>query len=168
MILWSMSSGLSFASDATQSSLNDGYSLFYDFCDQESQLSLLLWIKTATPQVSDYTKRVSKTAKDDMAVLKKFSASNRALKLDKVSLPRFEIEVRKSMADARKHEVIWGNSGETFSRAVGMTQSEAINYGMHVAKQLAESEPNPERARAMQQMYETWLALHAEAYQLSR
>jgi hypothetical protein len=155
-------------SNATQSSLNDGYSLFYDFCNQESQLSLLLWIKTATPGISDYANRISSTAKDDMVILKKFGVSDSALRLDKISLPAFEVNVRKSMADDRKQQLIWRSSGAAFSQAVSMTQSETINYGMHVAKVLAESEPNPDRARAMRQIYEKWRALHLEAYQLNR
>ena len=153
---------------STQSSLNDGYSQFYDFCNEESQLSLLLWFKTATPAISDYAKRISSTAKNDMALMKKLATSDGALKLDKVSLSGFEIEVRKSMADDRKQQLIWGSSGKSFSHAVEMTQSEATNYGMHVAKVLAESEPNAERARTMHHIYEEWVALHAEAYELSR
>ena len=41
-------------SKASQSSLNDGYSIFYDFCAQESQISLLLWFKSAPPKIADY------------------------------------------------------------------------------------------------------------------
>jgi hypothetical protein len=170
MILLGIGGGVMRAaeSDATQSSLNDGYSLFYDFCNQESQLSLLLWIKTATPGISDYARRISSTANDDMAILKKFGVSDPELLLDKVSLPSFEVDVRKSMADDRKQQLIWGSSGAAFSQALSMTQSEVTNYGMHVAKVLAESEPNPDRAHAMRQIYEKWLALHLEAYQLNR
>ncbi len=168
--IWGFTSGVSRAteSEVAPSSLNDGYSIFYDFCDQESQLSLLLWFKTATPKISNYAKQISSTAKDDMAVLKKIGLSDGALRLDKVSLPSFEIEVRKSMADDRKRQLIWGSSGDSFSHAIGMTQCETTNYGMHVAKVLAESEPNPDRARTMRHIYEEWLALHAKAYELSR
>src|SRR5271156_6355512 len=56
---------------ADQSTLNDGYSLFYDFCKQESQLSLLRWVKTMPPGISDYAKQISSTAEADMAVLKR-------------------------------------------------------------------------------------------------
>jgi len=69
---------------ATQASLNDGYSLFYNFCDQESKLSLLLWIKTTPPNIANYAKRVSSTAKDDMTILKKFGVGDSALRLDKI------------------------------------------------------------------------------------
>jgi hypothetical protein len=155
-------------SPSSQSSLNDGYSLFYDFCSQESQLSLLLWFKSAPPDIADYAKRISATANDDMAILKKFSAGDSSLRLDKISLPPFELEVRKSMADDRKDQLIWKSSGASFAQGVLMTQSEVTNYGLHVAKILAETEPNSERAHAMQQMYAKWSALHAEAYKLSR
>jgi hypothetical protein len=154
--------------DASQSSLNDGYSTFYDFCDQESQFSLLLWIKTTPPNIADYAKRISATAKDDMAILKKFGVDDSALRLDKVSLSPFEIAVRKSMADDRKKQLIWGSSGAGFVQAVRMTQSEVTNYGLHVAQILAASEPNPDRARAMQKMCDKWTALHEEAYKLGR
>lgn len=49
-----------------------------------------------------------------------------------------------------------------------MTQSEATNYGQHVAKVLAEMEPDPDRARVMRGISDKWSALHAEAYKLGR
>jgi hypothetical protein len=153
---------------ASQSFLNDGYSTFYHFCDQESELSLLLWIKTTPLDIADYAKQISSTAKDDMAILKKFGVSDAALHLDKVSLPSFELDVRKSMDDDRKQQLIWGSSGAAFAQAVRMTQSEATNYGLHVAKVLAEMEPDPERARAMRNIADKWVALHAQAYKLGR
>ena len=150
------------------SNLNDGYSLFYDFCQQESQLSLLLWIKTMPPGISDYARQISTTAKDNMAILKAMGVKDASLRLDKVSLPSFEINVRQSMADDRKQQLVWGNSGAAFAQALTMSQSETTNYGLHVAKVLSESEPDHDRARAMRHMYTQWLALHSEAYRLSR
>jgi len=154
--------------NAAQSSLNDGYSLFYQFCDQESQLSLLLWFKSAPSGIADYAKRISATAKDDLATLKKFSQGDSALRLDKVSLPGFELDVRKSMAADRQQQLVWHSSGPAFAQAVCMTQSEATSYGLHVAKVLSETEPDPDRARAMRHIYEKWLALHDESYKLVR
>jgi hypothetical protein len=155
-------------STATQASLSDGYSLFYDFCDQESQMSLLLWIKHTPPDIAAYAKDISATAKDDMAILKKFSANDSSLRLDKISLPSFELDVRKSMAADRKQQLVWGTSGAAFAQAVRMTQSEVTNYGLHVVQILAETDPNPDRARAMRQIFEKWSALHVEAYKLGR
>ena len=103
-----------------------------------------------------------------MAILKKFGVGDHALRLDKISLPGFEIAVRKSMADDRKQQLIWGSSGAAFTQAVVMTQSEVTNYGLHVAKILAATDSNPDRARAMQHMFDRWSALHREAYQLAR
>ena len=168
LILTSTKSADAAPSVTSQAALNDGYSLFYDFCDQESQLSLLLWIKTTPPNVADYAKRVSSTAKDDMAILKKFGVEDSDLHLDKVSLPPFEVEVRKSMAADRKQQLVWGSSGVGFAKAVHMTQSEATNYGLHVARILAETEPDPDRARAMRHICDKWTALHADAYRMGR
>ena len=154
--------------DASQSTLNDGYSLFYDFCKQESQLSLLVWVKTMPPSISDYAKQISTTAKDDMAILNAMGARDPSLRLDKVSLPGFEINVRQSMADDRKQQLIWRSSGAAFAQALTMTQSETTNYGLHVAKVLSETEPDRDRSRAIRHMYDQWLALHVEAYRLSR
>jgi hypothetical protein len=153
---------------ASQSSLNDGYSLFYDFCSQESQLSLLLWFKSAPPDIADYATRISATAKEDMAILAKFGAGDGAIRLNKVSLPGFELDVRKSMNADRKQQLIWGSSGAAFAQAICMTQSDVTNYGLHVAKILSEAEPDPDRARAMGLIYKKWFALHAEAYRLNR
>jgi hypothetical protein len=153
---------------ATRSSLNDGYSQFYTFCEEESHLSLLLWVKTAPPAIADYAREISTTASDDMVILKKFATADAAIRLDKVSLSPFEQEVRKSMAADRQKQLLWGSSGAGFSQAVSMTQSEATNYGLHVAKVLAEMEPDAGRAQAMQRICTKWTALHAEAYRLGR
>jgi hypothetical protein len=155
-------------SKANQSTLNDGYSLFYDFCKQESQLSLLGWVKTMPPGISDYAKQISSTAEADMAVLKGMGARDNSLRLDKVALPSFEISVRQSMADDRKQQLLWGSSGAAFAQAVTMTQGEATDYGLHVAKVLSETEPDRDRAHALRRMYDQWLALHVEAYRLNR
>lgn len=154
--------------DVSQSTLNDVYSQFYDFCKQESQLSLLVWVKTMPPSIADYAKQISSTAKDDMAILKTMGAGDASLRLDRVSLPGFEIDVRQSMADDRKQQLLWGSSGAAFAQAVTMTQCETTDYGLHLAKILSEREPNPDRARAVRHMYDRWLALHVEAYRLNR
>ena len=153
---------------ASRASLNDGYSQFYNFCEEESHLSLLLWVKTAPPGIADYARKISSTASDDMAILKKFQTTDAALRLDKVSLSPFEQDVRKSMAADRQKQLLWGSSGAGFSQAVSMTQSEATNYGLHVAKVLAETEPDAGRAQAMRRICDKWTALHAEAYRLDR
>lgn len=153
---------------ASRDSLNDGYSQFYSFCEEESHLSLLLWVKTAPPGIADYARHVSATASDDMVILKKFATDDADLRLDKVSLSPFEQDVRKSMATDRQKQLLWGSSGAGFSQAVRMTQSEATNYGLHVAKVLAETEPDAARAGAMRRIFDKWTALHAEAYRLDR
>jgi hypothetical protein len=156
------------APKADQSTLNDGYSLFYDFCKQESQVSLLRWIKTMPPGISDYARQVSTTAKANMAILEEMGVHDRSLRLDKAPLPSFEMNVRQSMADDRKQQLLWGSSGAAFAQAVTMTQGEVTDYGLHVAKVLSETEPDRDRAHALRQMYNQWLALHVEAYRLNR
>ena len=153
---------------ANQSTLNDGYSLFYDFCRQESQLSLLRWVKTMPPGISDYARQISSTAKDNMAILEGMGVGDSSLRLDKASLPSFEINVRQSMANDRKQQLLWGSSGAAFAQALTMTQCEVTNYGLHVAKVLSETEPDRDRAHALRRMYDQWLALHVEAYRLNR
>ena len=103
-----------------------------------------------------------------MAVLKGMGVVDNSLRLDKVSLPSFEINVRQSMADDRKQQLLWGSSGTAFAQALTMTQCEVTNYGLHVAKVLSETEPNRDRAHALRQMYDQWQSLHVEAYRLNR
>lgn len=154
------------AADAGRASLNDGYSQFYNFCEQESHLSLLLWIKKSPADVSAFATRVSDTAKEDMDILKQFSANDSRLRLDKISLSSFETSVRSSMDADRQKSLIWDNSGAGFAKAMHMTQTEATNYGLHVAKVLSETETNPVRARAMKAIFVRWTALHEQAYAL--
>jgi hypothetical protein len=155
-------------SKAPQQSLNDGYSQFYSFCGQEKNLSLLNFVKTTTPEIADYEKRISETATRDMAILTKFAANTQALRLDTVSLSSFETSVRHSMDADREHRLIFGASGASYSEAVLMTQCEATNYGLHVAKILSQIDPNSDRAAAMNRIFEHWSRLHEEAYRLNK
>lgn len=167
-ILLTITPALAGSSNASQDFLNNGYSQFYHFCDQEKDLSLLTYIKSTPAAVADYQKRISSTARDDMAILSKFAADNKALRLNKPSLSSFETNVRTSMDFDRNKQLLIGTTGALYAQAMLMTQSEATNYGLHVAKVLAESEPNPARARAMARICERWTSLHAEAARLNR
>jgi hypothetical protein len=168
--IWMVGGGRAVAAEeaGSQASLNDGYSQFYTFCEEESHLSLLLWVKATPPAIAAYASQISSTASDDMVILKKLAAADTRIRLDKVSLSPFEQDVRKSMAADRQKQLLWGSSGADFAQAMRMTQSEATNYGLHVAKVLADTEPNADRARAMQRICDKWTALHAEAYRLGR
>ena len=67
----------------------------------------------------------------------------------------------------RSHQLISGTSGAAYAKAVLMSQSEATNYGLHVAKILAQLEPDADRAQAMERMCDKWSKLHAEASKLN-
>jgi hypothetical protein len=154
--------------ESNRQSLNDGYSQFYHFCDQEKDLSLLTYIKTTAPEIADYQREISSTARDDMAILTKFAAEDKGVRLNKVSLSGFEQDVRTSMDEDRNRELLLNTSGAAYGKAVLMTQSEATNYGLHVAKVLSQREPNPDRAKAMNRIFMRWSRLHAEAYKLNQ
>jgi hypothetical protein len=53
----------------SQTDLRDGFYLLHHDCKEESQASMITWIKTTPPQVVDYIKRVSQLAKESVQIL---------------------------------------------------------------------------------------------------
>jgi hypothetical protein len=154
------------ASDSAdrQNELNGGYYLLHQLCDQESQLPMLALIKTTPQEIVGYVHRVARTANDSKTALDHMQDEDGAIRFDRNPLPPIERDVRKSISDAKQHQLLFGTSNGAFVRALLVSQIEASNYALSIAKVLAEQETDPTRVKALQALQGKWQTRLDEAY----
>jgi hypothetical protein len=151
---------------ARQEKLNGGYYLLHQLCDDEAQLPLLLDVKHAPEAIEGFAIRISNTAKDSNSLIEQMQESDPALKFDRNPLPSIERDVRESIQDEKQHQLLFGTSDDAFVRALLVSQIEASNYALNVAKVLSEQESDPKRIKCLERISAKWSALHSEAFQL--
>ena len=143
-----------------------GFYLLTDVCRQETQVHLITWIKTTPPELIAFTQRISKTADESMATIDRLKKGDPTLVLDKNPLPAFEQRVRGSIRSDKQHQLLFGTKGPDFDKALLVTQIEASNYITNIAKDLAASDPDSDRAKTLSRLSAKWRSLREEAFRL--
>ena len=148
--------------------LNGGYYLLHKLYSDESQLPILLDLKTAPPDLQQFADKISRTAKNGMATLDRMRDSDPKMSWDKNPLPQIEQDVRASITDEKQHQLLFGTKGPDFARALLVSQTEASKYAANINKVLAAQDPNPEHRRDLERMSKQWHSLYDEAFGLLR
>jgi hypothetical protein len=148
--------------------LDAGYFLLHSLLDNEASLPLLLDIKHAPKDIQDYAVRISKTAKDGLAVMQKMRDANPSVNWDKNPLPKMEQDVRASITAEKEHQLLFGTSNGDFVRALLVSQAEASKYAANIAKVLASQEMDPDHRRDFSRISAQWQALYETDFQLLR
>jgi hypothetical protein len=151
-----------------QDRLNGGYYLLDHLCEDEAKLPMLFLVKDAQPEIEKYADRISKTAKESITTIEHMQENDALLKFDTNPLPSIEQDVRDSIQDDRQHQLLFGTTGLEFVRAFLVSQIEASNYAVHLAKVLSEQEKNSDRAKKLQHISSQWRTIHQEAFRLLR
>jgi hypothetical protein len=146
-------------SPATASLRNNAYSLLYQLLNQEKDVSKLLIIKRASPQIHQLIKSISSASASGADQLKQFAKQDPSLTLKNVGLPAGEVSVRDAISSTVTKELLL-TSGEEFELNLLLTQAEALNYGWHLAAVAAENDSRTERARYLQGLSEEMKSLH--------
>jgi hypothetical protein len=132
----------------SQSARNNGYSLLYQLLDEEKDVSLLRFIRRDHEDVKELVKKISMNSGTGAALLEGFAKDDPSIHLNDIGLPRAELATRDSMAATKKKELL-GQSGDTFELTLLLTQTEALSNAWHLAQVTCDSEPQPERTRAL-------------------
>lgn len=154
------------ADDVSRQQMNYGYGLLHHLCDQESQVDLILIVKTTPPNVAHFAHEVSDGAKADLKVLGDLADRDPSLHFDEQGLPDIETGTRASIKAEKQHLLLFGATGSDFAKALVLTQIEASTYGENLAKVLADDETNAHRAAALRHIAASWGKLKDEAYTL--
>ena len=150
--------------ETPRETINDGYSLLYKLCKDESQLHLIVLIKTTPPEIADFARRISQEGDDDAALLEKIQAADHHIRLDKQPLPQFEVDVRQSIRDEKQHLLLFGSKSGNFVRALLVSQIEAATYGANIAKVLIRDDPR--HAETLGRIADHWARIRHDAYRL--
>lgn len=125
---------------------NNAASLLADLLGQEKDVSKILIVKHPSPGIEKLIKAISKTADEGSNRLETLAKNDKALNLHALQLPPGETATRAAVSKTEEHELIL-TFGTTFELNLLLTQTEALNYGSHLAKIAAENAQSPEQQR---------------------
>ena len=133
---------------AAPSTRNNGYSLLHQLLAQQKNVGLLRFIRPEQADVKELMKQIAATSGAGATLLEKFAKEDPSISLEDFRLPPAEVATRAAIAAAKQKELL-SQSGSTFELTLLLTQTEALNYGWHLAEITSQNEPQPERAQAL-------------------
>jgi hypothetical protein len=145
------------------STRNNCYSLLHQLLDEQKDVSMLRFIKREHSDVKNLINRIAAASAAGSELLEDFARHDPSLRLDDIRLPPGETATRAAIASTEKKELL-GQSGDKFELTLLLTQTEALNYGWHLAKVASENESQPNRARALAGISEDLKNLYHEEF----
>jgi hypothetical protein len=133
---------------AAPSTRNNCCSLLHQLLDEQKDVSMLRYIKREHSDVKDLIKKIAAASGAGSKLLEEFAKRDPSLNLDDIRLPPGEVSTREAIASTKKGELL-SRTGDEFELTLLLTQTEALSYAWHLAKVAGETEPEPERARAL-------------------
>jgi hypothetical protein len=144
---------------------NNSASLLYDLLGDEKNVSKVLIIKGNREELHNLIKAISATAGIAAKQLEQLAKTDPTLNLHALELPAGEKAARDAISKTKEKELLF-SSGENFEFTLLLTQAEALSYGWHLAKIVAENSSQPEQIRecmalsiAMEDLYKQVVAL---------
>jgi hypothetical protein len=125
---------------------NNAASLLDDLLNQEKHVSTILIIKHASPAVKQLIKAISKTADNGQKSLETLANNDKTLNLHSLQLPPGETATRDAISKTKEHELLF-SSGTKFEIDLLLSQTDALDYGSHLAKIAEENSTSSEEAR---------------------
>jgi hypothetical protein len=115
-----------------------GHALLFKLVSDEKDLSKLLIIKRENRTLHDLIKEISSVTGDAHKSLEKLGKAA-GINLQDQQLPAAEASVRESIAKEKAKQLL-GAKGDDLQFLLLLDQSEALNYGRHLALVLAKGE----------------------------
>jgi hypothetical protein len=125
---------------------NNAASLLANLLGDEKNVSKILIIKHNSAELGKLIKSISKTAGDGAGQLETLAKSDATLNLHALQLPPGEVATRAAISKTKEHELIF-SSGEKFELNLLLSQTDALDYGSHLAKIAAENSSLPEQQK---------------------
>lgn len=125
---------------------NNALALLDDLLGDEKNVSKVLIIKRNSDALGKLIENISKTSGEGAKMIEVLAKSEPALNLKGTDLPPGETATRKAISKTKEHILLHSKDAE-FEFQLLLTQTEALNYGSHLAMVVAENESNAERVR---------------------
>ena len=144
---------------------SNGYALLYQLMSDEQNVSKLHYIKHEQPDVKELINNVATACGLAAKQLEQFDQEDGGADLKALDLPPGEQTTRDAIASTKKWDLL-GHGGEHFELSLLLTQSEAMNYGWHLAEVAAKNDSRPERARFLKTLSEQMKVFYKDIYAL--
>jgi hypothetical protein len=125
---------------------NNSLALLADLLGDEKNLSKILIVKHGSDELAKLVKDISQTSGDGAKTLELLVKTDSGLDLKRTNLPPGEAATRKAIAKTKESILLHSKDAE-FEFQLLLTQSEGLNYGVHLAMVAAQNEPSAERVR---------------------
>jgi hypothetical protein len=126
---------------------NNAASLLADLLVDEKNVSKILIIKSNSDELGKLVKAISKTAEDGKDELGALAKTDPTLNLHALQLPPGEMATRAAISKTYEHDLLLTPGGEKFELTLLLSQTNALNYGSHLAKVAADNSSSPEQGR---------------------
>jgi hypothetical protein len=146
---------------------NNSLALLDELLNEEKNLSKILIIKSASPKLKRLVKDISAAAGTNADLLKLLMEKDPSLQLPGNGLPPGEKATRDAISKTKEH-LLLHTKGVEFELQLLLTQSEALNYGVHLALVAADNESQPERARQFSSLSTQLKQLHEQVVAMLR
>ncbi len=118
---------------------NNALALLDDLLNDEKNLSKVLLVKHHSDQLGTLVKEISKTAAQGAKMLDSMAKKDTRLDLKRFDLPQGEMATREAIAKSKEHTLLHSADAE-FELQLLLTQTDALNYGAHLAQVAALNE----------------------------
>ena len=125
---------------------NNALALLDDLLGDEKNVSKVLIVKHNSDELGKLIGDISKSAGEGAKMVEAFAKTEPSLNLKATDLPAGESATRKAISKTKEHLLLHSKDAE-FELQLLLTQTEALNYGAHLAMVVAENESQADRAR---------------------
>jgi hypothetical protein len=153
------------ATKTARATWSNGYALLYQLMSDEQNVSKLHYFKHEQPDVKALVNRISAASADAAKQLEAYDKEDGGADLKDQDLPPGEQTTRDAIASTKKWDLL-GHAGEHFELSLLLTQSEAMNYGWHLAEVASKKDSRPERAKYLHELAEQMKGFYQDIYLL--
>jgi hypothetical protein len=146
---------------------NNALDLLHDLLGDEKNLSKVLIIKHASPELKTLVKRISGVSAEGVKTLEMLAKTGGAPQWGRLDLPAGERATREAISKDKEHELLH-SSGNEFEFQLLLSQAEGLNYGAHLAKIASVTAANPGHAAKLSVLGRQLEELRADVLSLLR
>jgi hypothetical protein len=127
-----------------------GYALLADLCGDEKDVSKLRFFKRERSELKALLQEIAETNRVAYEMLQRFSKAEPTLNLKDNGLPEGEVAARKAISKF-KESAILSSKGKDLEIQLLLAQNEALTYGSHLARVIAQAERDAHRREFLEQ-----------------
>lgn len=146
---------------------NNALALLNDLLNDEKNLNKVLLIKHHSEQLGKLVKDISNTAGEGVKMLNSMVKKEPGLNLKQTDLPQGETATREAISKTKERALLHSADAE-FELQLLLTQTDALNYGAHLAQVAAVNESEEESRQKLSSLSAQLTALQEQVVAMLR